>query len=134
MGRRNYIPFKPSEIEYIKTHFEHMSNREIADVLGRTVDSIRAKTCELKKKMGITTESQNNPNPITNTTRMLICRYYKDNLRKGMTDAAAKDDIASALCREVDAISEVLAECMDNGEYALHNRYGTELRIGGVEW
>ncbi len=125
MSRRIYKPFKPKEIEYIKTHIRDMTNREMADVLGRTVDAIRAKTYELKKKIGIPTERQSNPFPVTTTTRMLICRYYKDNLRKGMTEAAAKYNIACELSRAVASIEEILAECKANGEYEMYNKYGT---------
>ena len=81
----------------------------------------------------IKNKNKYNPNPVTYTTKMLICRYHEENLNKDMTEKESIKNIASELCREKSIIKEILAECKADGRYELYNRYGKsflEVRCG----
>lgn len=115
-----------NEINYIRLRYKDTAIEDIARRLRRSVGMIERQISQMMADGIIGSFNRGlNPYPITTTTRMLICRYYKDNLRKGMTEAAAKYNIASELGRPVDIIGEILAECMADGTYEMHNQYGT---------
>lgn len=59
--------------------------------------------------------TEENPNPVTNTTKMLICRYYYEG------DSIQK--IAFFLGRPVDVVSRILNECINNGLYRQFNLF-----------
>lgn len=123
------------EINYIKVKYSSLTVGEIAQALRRPVNMIEMQISELMAQGIIANYNRSlNPNPVTDTTKMLICRYYEDNMNKGMTDAGAKYNIACELSRPVKTIVEILSECRVNGMHEFYNQYGTELRMGGVEW
>ena len=67
-----------------------------------------------------------NPNEITDTTVMLICRYHKDNLRKGMDEDDAIYDISDLLGRSVKTVMKILDTCQADGRYERYNLYGLQ--------
>lgn len=114
-----------NEINYIRLRYKDTAVEDIARRLRRSVGMIERQISQMMADGIIGNFNRTlNPNPITNTTRMLICRYYKDNLRKGMTEAAAKYNIASELGRSAETVGEILAECIANGTYEMYNQYG----------
>ena len=115
-----------SEIQYIKIKYKNTRVEDIARRLRRSVGMIERQICQMMAQGIISNYNRPlNPHPVTSTTKMLICRYYEDNLRKGMTDDAAKYNIACELSRAVATIEEILVECKANGEYGKYNHYGT---------
>lgn len=127
MARRIY---SPREINYIiKAVKQSVPADVIARKLGRKVSSVEVKIRSMKTE-GILPkyiyERPENPNEVTETTEMLICRYHKDNLRKGMNEEDAIYDISDDLCRPVKKVMEILDECIADGRYERYNFYGSE--------
>ncbi len=125
--------YKPREVDYI---IEAVKRRVPADIiaqkLGRKIRSVEDKI-RLMKTVGLLPRniihtSADNPNEITDTTEMLICRYHKDNLRKGMDEDDAIYDISDILCRSVKTVMEILDACKADGRYERYNLYGSNLK------
>lgn len=121
--------YTPREVEYIKTAFRKSVPADvIARKLGRTITSVEIKIRSMKTA-GIIPRyiyaHAENPNEITDTTVMLICRYHKDNLRKGMDEDDAIYDISDILCRSVKTVMEILDTCKADGRYERYNLYGS---------
>ena len=122
-------PYTPREVEYIK---KAVRNRVPVDIiarkLGRKVYSVEIKIRQMKTA-GIIPQyiyaRVENQNEITDTTVMLICRYHKDNLRKGMDEDDAIYDISDILCRSVKTVMEILDACKVDGRYERYNLYGS---------
>lgn len=114
--------FTAKEIHYIKTKYRITPIEDIARKLRRSVRLVENQMCEMMAQGIISNNNRGlNPNPITNTTKMLVCRYYEDNMQRGMTEMASKYNIACDLGREVATIEEILAECKANGMYEFFN-------------
>ena len=126
--------YTPREVEYIKKAFRKSVPADvIARKLGRTITSVEIKIRSMKTA-GIIPRyiyaHAENPNEITDTTVMLICRYHKDNLRKGMDEDDAIYDISDILCRSVKTVMEILDACQADGRYERYNLYGTSMMKG----
>lgn len=117
--------------EYICIHYGKIPCRFIADVLGVSVSAVRS----FAKRLGlrITKEQladlknfsatfQRNPNPITDTTRMLICRYYYEG--------DTIDVISYQLGRPRSLVISILRECLNNGTFQQYNTFGHLIRSG----
>ena len=118
--------FTDKEINYIKAKYTNTPVEDIARKLRRSVMLVENQISEMLAQGVIANYSRKlNPNPITNTTKMLVCRYYKDNLQRGMEEKAAKCNIASELSRTYDTICSILEECKADGMYEVYNQYGT---------
>lgn len=123
-ANNKFIPTK-EQAKYIIDNYGELPCRAIAEDLGISVSAVRsvAKSFGLKitkeqlaelKTMYMTTSP--NPNPVTGTTRMLICRYYYDK--------ASISNIACTLGRSTEQVKQILSECMENGTYIRYNLFG----------
>ncbi len=111
------------QINFILENYGEVSCKSIAHSLGISVNAVRSTAAKLGLKI---TKSQlallkggehfHNPNPITHTTHMLICRYYYEG--------SSILNIACTLGRTKEEVSEILNECMENGNYIKYNIYG----------
>ena len=122
-------PYTPREVEYIKKAVKRSLPADaIASRLHRTITAVELKIRQMKTA-GIIPRyiyaHAENPNEITDTTVMLICRYHKDNLRKGMDEDDAIYDISDILCRSVKTVIEILDACQADGRYERYNLYGS---------
>lgn len=123
-------PYTPREVEYIK---KAVRNRVPVDIIARKlcrkVYSVEIKIRQMKTA-GVIPQyiytRVENPNEITDTTVMLICRYHKDNLRKGMDEDDAIYDISDILCRSVKTVMEILDACKADRRYERYNLYGLQ--------
>ena len=97
----------------------------IAAAVGKSGDAVRyaAKCMNLKitkaqrkiiNQQGV--KRGVNPNPVTATTHMLICRYDYEKM--------SKQEICRMLGRTEAEIDNILAECRVNVNYERYNRYG----------
>ena len=125
--RKPSTSWSPSkeQLSYFMRNYGNIPTRYIADVLGVSVSRIRS----LAKRLGlrITREQLEdlktwhlafikNPNPVTDTTKMLICRYYFEGEPISV--------ISALLGREKSLIISILRECQNNGLYRNYNLYG----------
>lgn len=125
--RKPNTAFNPTleQKEYICLHYGKIPARLIADVLGTTAASVRT----FAKRLGlrITKEqladlknygnlASKNPNPITDTTKMLICRYYYEG--------DTIDLISFQLGRTKEDVTSILRECLNNGLFQRYNLFG----------
>ena len=122
--------YTPREVEYIKKAFRKSVPADIiARKLGRKVSSVEIKIRQMKTA-GILPKyiyaRPENPNEITPTTIMLICRYHEDNFRKGMSEDDSIYDISDELCRPVKTVIEILDACKADGRYERFNLYGNQ--------
>ena len=133
--RSAYCIWKPTpeQSAYICAHYGQIPCRFIADVLGVSVSSVRsfAKRIGLRitkeqladlKNFGLSFRT--NPHPVTDTTKMLICRYYYEG--------DTFDYIAYQLGRPKEVIISILRECMNDGSYRNYNLFGHLIK-GGSE-
>ena len=123
-ANKQFIPTK-EQSKYIIDNYGELPSKAIAEDLGISVSAVRsvAKRLGLKitkeqlaelKTMYMTTSP--NPNPVTSTTRMLICRYYYDK--------SSISNIACTLGRSPEQVKQILSECMENGTYIRYNLFG----------
>ena len=76
---------------------------------------------EVKKRQKISralkekTQMTENPNPVTELTRKLVCRYHHDGLDE--------KQIFGLLKRTKKTQQRILMECMRNGEYRMFNSF-----------
>lgn len=123
-ANKQFVPTK-EQSNYILENYGEIPCRIIAEDLGISVSAVRATA----KRLGLKITKQQlaslktmyitqcpNPNPITHTTHMLICRYYYEG-----TSIA---NIAFTLGRSASQVSEILSECMENGNYIKYNLFG----------
>ena len=118
--------------QYLINHCETTNRRTIARELDLTVKQVYGLIRRYKLGQGKTKHREKmpdkaqlkrdkkfilNPNPPTALTETLICRYYYD------TGGDIKD-ISLELGRTEEYIKSVLDECMSNGNYEKHNKYG----------
>ena len=122
--------YTPREVEYIKKAVrQSLPADAIASRLHRTITSVEIKIRSMKTAGLIPKHiyaRAENPNEITDTTVMLICRYHKDNLRKGMDEDDAIYDISDILCRSVKTVMDILDTCKADGRYERYNLYGLQ--------
>lgn len=117
--------FTDKELQYIKVKYANTPVDDIARHLRRSVRMVENQISEMLAQGDISNYNRSlNPNPITHTTKMCVCRYHKDNLKRGMEEKAARYNIASELSRTYETICEILEECQADGTYELHNAYG----------
>lgn len=109
---------------FIIENYGHIPSKLIAKALGLSVSVIRSNAkllgCRVTKEQLAELKTfycttQENPNPITSTTKMLICRYYYEG------DSIQK--IAFFLGRTTDTVSRILNECINNGLYRQFNLF-----------
>jgi transposase len=121
----------PEQSEYICINYGKVPCRFIADVLGVSVSSVRsfAKRIGLRitkeqladlKTFGLTFRL--NPNPVTDTTKMLVCRYYYEG--------DSFDFIAYQLGRPKELVISLLRECINDGTYRNYNLFGHLIKSG----
>lgn len=126
-GGRTY---KPREVEYIKKAVKQQVPADIiARKLGRTITAVEIKIRKMKTE-GLIPEyiytRVENPNEITDTTIMLICRYHEENISKGMSEDDSIYDISDMLGRPVKTVVEILDVCKVDGRYEQFNLYGNQ--------
>ena len=121
---RQFVP-TIKQAKFIIDNYGEIPCRVIAEELGLSVSAVRTAA----QRMGLKITKQQladlktmyvshglNPNPVTSTTKMLICRYsYNGDSPK---------TIACFLGRSVDQINTILQECIENGEYIRYNYFG----------
>ncbi|MBR5586530.1 MAG: hypothetical protein IKW02_01075 [Clostridia bacterium] len=123
-ANKQFVPTK-EQAQYILENYGEIPSRVIADDLGISVSAVRTTA----KKLGIKLTKDQlaalktmyvthspNPNPITHTTCMLVCRYYYEG--------SSIANIAFTLGRSKQQINEILSECMKNGNYIKYNLFG----------
>lgn len=123
-ANKQFSPTK-EQIKYIIDNYGDIPCRVIADELKISVSAVRATA----KRLGLKITKEQlaelktmymsqcpNPNPITATTRMLVCRYSYEN--------ASISNIACTLGRSTEEIQNILNECISNGDYIRYNLYG----------
>lgn len=133
-ARRMGMEIKPANTQFVPTkdqakfiidNYGEIPCRVIAEELGISVSAVRTTA----KKFGLKITKEQlaelktmymtqcpNPNPITYTTRMLICRYYYEDPRISV--------IACTLGRSPQLVKQILNECIANGDYIKYNLYG----------
>lgn len=120
--------------EYICIHYGKIPCKYIADVLGVSVSAVRS----FAKRLGLritkeqladlknfSSDFRHNPNPITDTTRMLICRYY--------FEGDTIDVISFQLGRPRSLVISILRECLNNGSFQQYNIYKHLIRSGATK-
>ena len=109
------------QIEFIKDNCAVMTVSEMSKRLRISASTIN----RILKNLGIskrkiysrTVELGNyNPNPVTLTTHMLVCRYYYEG--------SSIKVIANQLNRPENVIEKILHECIENGNYYKYNLFG----------
>ena len=123
-ANKQFVPTR-EQTEYILDNYGEIPSKVIANDLGISVSAVRTTA----KKLGIKLTKDQlaalktmyvthcpNPNPITHTTHMLVCRYYYEG--------SSIANIAFTLGRSKEQINEILSECMKNGNYIKYNLYG----------
>jgi len=105
-----------NEINILKSLYESKTNTYIANLLNRSVASIRS----MKSFMGLTKQRYKpekiknvfvlNPNPITDITEVIVCGSVVrgENLNQLSLDIG----------RTIEQIEEILSKCKQNGKYA----------------
>ena len=114
-----------ADIDYIQQNYGKCRTSDIAAAIRKSSNAVcyAAKCMNLK----ITKAQRNairqqgvkrgvNPNPVTATTHMLICRYDYEKM--------SKQHISRLLGRTEAEIDNILAECRASGNYERYNRYG----------
>ncbi|MFA7636579.1 MAG: hypothetical protein WCX81_02305 [Monoglobales bacterium] len=113
------------QAKFIIDNYGEIPCRVIADELGLSISAVRAAARRMGLKITkeqlaelktIHVSQEMNPNPITPTTKMLVCRYSYNG------DSPAT--IAFFLGRSVDQINTILQECIENGSYIRYNLFG----------
>lgn len=126
MKRRGFVPTK-TELAYMKKYFGVIPIETIAADLDISAPQFlkMAKILNLKlKKKHITDllmlgkKRTINPNPVTDDTKMLICRYYYEG--------SGVENICAQLGRSKKTVCDILEECMKNGDYIRYNIFGRE--------
>ena len=123
-ANKQFVPTK-KQSEFILENFGEIPCRIIAEELKISVSAVRSTA----KRLGLKLTKEQlanlktmymtqcpNPNPITYTTHMLICRYFYEG--------SSISNIACTLGRSNDEINRILTECMENGNYIKYNLYG----------
>lgn len=124
-ANKQFVPSR-EQTAFIMKNYGKIPCRIIAEELGISVSAVRtsAKRLGLKisedklaklKTMYMT--SCPNPNPVTLTTHMLICRYYYEG--------SSIANISCTLGRSKEQVKEILNECIENGNYIKYNLYNT---------
>ena len=117
--------FTKEDIEYIQQNYGKCRTSYIAAAVGKSGDAVRyaAKCMNLKitkaQRKAINQQGVKrgiNPNPVTETTHMLICRYDYEKV--------SKQEISRQLGRTEEEINRILADCRANGNYELYNKFG----------
>lgn len=125
-----WIP-SAEQCEYICANYGKIPCRFIADVLGVSVCVVRtyAKRIGLRitkeqladlKTFGLSFRL--NPHPVTDTTKMLICRYY--------FEGDSVDVVSYQLGRPKNVVLSILRECINNGAYKNFNLFGHLIKSG----
>lgn len=122
-ANKQFVPTR-EQAEFILKNYGEMPCRIIAEELGISISAVRSTA----KRLGIKlTKAQlvnlktmhmthcPNPNPITYTTHMLICRYYYEG--------SSIANIACTLGRSKEQVKEILTECIKNGNYIKYNLF-----------
>lgn len=120
-ANKQFVPTR-EQSEFILENYGELPCRIIAEELGISVSAVRS----VAKRLGLKLTKQQlanlktmyitqcpNPNPVTYTTRMLICRYYYEG--------SSISNIACTLGRSNEQVKEILTECIKNGNYIKYN-------------
>lgn len=109
-----------NDIDILKSLYKTETNKYIANLLKRSVASVKTKKYHLhlcKQKCKKIFEPKNidkvfvlNPNPITDITEVIVCGSVVrgENL----------DQLSLDIGRTVEQIEEILSKCKQNGKYA----------------
>ena len=128
MKRRGFVPTK-TEFAYMKKYFGVIPIETIMADLDISAPQFlkMAKMLNLRlKKKHITDllmfgrKKPTNPNPVTDDTKMLVCRYY--------FEGSGVENICAQLGRSKKTVCDILEECMANGDYIRYNIFGREER------
>jgi len=124
-ANKQFIPTK-EQAEFILKNYGELPCRIISEELGISVSAVRTTA----KRLGLKLTKEQlanlktmymtqcpNPNPITYTTHMLICRYYYEG--------SSIANIACTLGRSKQQVKQILNECIENGNYIKYNLYNT---------
>lgn len=114
-----------TDMEYIRQNYGKCRTSDIAAKIDKSGDAVRyaAKCMNLKitkaqrkiiNQQGVKRGVK--PNPVTETTHMLVCRYDYDGM--------SKFEISRLLGRTEAELDDILTECMNSGNYEKYNRYG----------
>lgn len=126
MKRRGFIPTK-TELTYMKKYFGVIPIETMMADLDISAPQFlkMAKMLNLKiRKKHITDllmfsrKKHTNPNPITDDTKMLVCRYY--------FEGSGVENICAQLGRSKKTVCSILEECMENGDYIRYNIFRRE--------
>lgn len=124
-ANKQFVPTK-EQADFILKNYGELPCRIISEELGISVSAVRTTA----KRLGLKLTKQQlanlktmymtqcpNPNPITYTTHMLICRYYYEG--------SSIANIACTLGRSKEQVKQILNECISNGNYIKYNLYNT---------
>lgn len=108
------------QIEYIKRNCDVYTVSRMSKNIGLSVSTVN----RILRDLGINkrkTYTQGrggkyNPNPVTLTTYMLVCRYH--------FEGSGINVIAHMLNRPPAVIEQILDECKRNGNYDKYNKFG----------
>lgn len=111
------------QTEFIKDNCAVMTVSEMSRHLRISASTINRilKTLNINKRKIYSRTvdvSSYNPNPVTLTTHMLVCRYF--------FEGSSVKVIANQLNRPENVIEEILNECIENGNYYKYNLYGRD--------
>lgn len=109
------------QTEFIKENCAVMTVSEMSGKLRISTSTINRimKTLNIQKRKIYSRTvdvSRYNPNPVTLTTHMLVCRYFYEG--------SSIKVIANHLNRPESVVSRILNECIENGNYYKYNLYG----------
>lgn len=114
-----------ADMDYVRQFYGEIPLAEISEHLQLCVSTVRkiARNMQLviskeqmKRLRARAHTKKLNPNPVTETTYMLICRY--DFEKMGI------NHICRLLGRSPETVQAILTECKANGNYQRYNRYG----------
>lgn len=94
--------------QVIKMNAEGMSRRQIQKELGVTLHAISKCLDVTKNEHSEEPNFRLNPNPPTQLTKDLICKYYVKDIQQGLSHEEAIKDIHIELSRSYDYILEIL--------------------------
>lgn len=126
MKRQGFVPTR-TELSYMRKFFGVIPIETIAADLDISAPQFlklaKMLNLKLKKKhisdlLALSKRKPTNPNPVTDDTKMLICRYYYEG--------SGVENISAQLGRSKKTVCDVLEECMKNGDYIRYNRFGRE--------
>ena len=118
MKRRGFVPTK-TELTYMKKYFGVIPIETIILKMAKMLN-LRLKKKHISDLLMFGRKKPTNPNPVTDDTKMLVCRYY--------FEGSGVENICAQLGRSKKVVCDILEECMKNGDYKRYNIFGREER------